>query len=1223
MPSPVLLRSRWRGRALAAAALVFFSLKAAAADAPPLMESFIPTTYGADSGLPQPIRDLVQTRDGYIWVATEAGLARFDGVKFTLYRTAANPGLRQNIIQCLCECRGGILWIGTYGGLSRYQNGAFEAIGPGNLPITAFAEDTDGTLWIGTESGLWRCRDGEMSRENVPLLGNAFVHCLKLDREGRLWIAGEGTPLIYRENGGFKTFRHDGRTLEHVTSIAQSHGGDLWFTTSNSALYRLSGGSVASYSLERGQGNSRGVTTDFVNREVFVDRQDRVWVGANGVYLLGVEKPNQFERVIPTTLESTSAIAEDSEGDIWIGTPAHGLICLKPVPLRTYSDEEGPLRSNVRSVAEDRAGNLWLAVANSPIMVRRPDGTLEEGGLGAAPDSYSVCVTDDGTIWSGGAAALQANLNGQMRRFPDQPMTRALFQDRAGRLWIAASNRPVVRYQDGAFETIGGRGGVPVNPADCFAEDAQGTLYIGLVSAGLVRLQNGAATVENTDTGLPSNHVRAILADREGHIWIGTRGRGLAVFADGRWLNPQAFSDMFEDEVSSLIEDGQGRLFIGTLKGIFYAATSDLLAMARGGPPADVHAVILGGGIRSDGINSGTQPVACRAHDGTLWFGARRGLFGIDPKGLGRNTVPPPVYVEGAVVDNRPLDIGRGLELSPGNHALAIDYAAIGFARPREMLFKYILEGYDSDWIDARNRHTAYYSNLWPGHYNFRVKACNDDGVWNETGAALEVTQRPWFYQTAWFRALMAGVMGGGVFGFYRWRVHTVRQRASKLRLQNTELERRIAERTADLAKSVEALRESEYSYSSLIESLPQIIVRKDAEGKYTYASKGFAEMLGRPLDQVIGHDDRDLHDADMAKQIREDDLRVMATGQPLEREQVIEGQKGDRRFLHLKKVPLYDEHQQPIGVLGLFWDMTVFRETEDKLKTTQRELIESSRLAGMAEAATGVLHNFGNALTSVNISSTLVLDRMAKLKLAGVIKVAELLIEQRGRLAEFFENDPRGQQLPDYLEALAKHLDEEREATVHELTLLRRSIEHINGIVAEQQKNAKIGGATEAIAPTELVEYALSMTEASLHRHGIVVSREYMQTQPVHVPRQRVLQILVNLIRNAKDSMLEKDDPKKQLIVGVRASAADRAQIFVSDNGLGIDRENLDRIFSFGFTTKQSGHGFGLHSSILAAKELGGSLTAQSPGPGRGATFVLDLPTAPEPQKTGDRGKN
>lgn len=437
----------------------------------------------------------------------------------------------------------------------------------------------------------------------------------------------------------------------------------------------------------------------------------------------------------------------------------------------------------------------------------------------------------------------------------------------------------------------------------------------------------------------------------------------------------------------------------------------------------------------------------------------------------------------------------------------------------------------------------------------------------------------------------------------------------SRTQFALTRANRELEVAATDLAKSYEALRSSEYFYHSLVESLPQLIVRKDAKGVYTYSNSVFSELLGRPVEQIVGCTDHDLYPPEIAARRVAEDRRVMETRQPLEQEEVVERDAGRKRYFHVKKIPLHGENDQCLGVQVIAWDMTVFRETEQLLRETQRELIETSRLAGVAEMATGVLHNIGNALNSVNTSVSVTIERARSSKAPGVGRLAQLIADNGQRLPEFFASDPRARQIPIYLEQLAEQLTQEQRAFLAELDAVRESVDHMIEILAAQQSLARVEGVTEDVPPSELIEYALRISEAALSRHLVTVVRHYSAVPAVRVQRHKALQILVNLIRNAKEAMQETVVPRERfLTLSLDLAPNGNVQIGVTDTGVGIAEENLTRIYGFGFTTKKSGHGFGLHTSALAAKELGGALHAKSDGPGRGATFILELPAVSNP---------
>ncbi len=272
-------------------------------------------------------------------------------------------------------------------------------------------------------------------------------------------------------------------------------------------------------------------------------------------------------------------------------------------------------------------------------------------------------------------------------------------------------------------------------------------------------------------------------------------------------------------------------------------------------------------------------------------------------------------------------------------------------------------------------------------------------------------------------------------------------------------------------------------------------------------------------------------------------------------------------------------------------------------------QLLDVSRQAGMAEVATSVLHNVGNVLNSVNISNSLVAGKVKNSKIVNLAKVVALMQAHAADLPAFLTQDPKGKQLLSYLNSLSEHLADEQKQLLEELKTLANNVEHINEIVAMQQNYARVLGVLESLSVVELVEDALRLNAGAMERHQVQVIRDFSEVPPILLEKHKVLQILINLIRNAKYALDDRGHEDKLLTIRIRTTERQTATISVIDNGIGIPAENLTRIFEHGFTTRKKGHGFGLHNGALAAKELGGSLTAHSDGLGKGATFTLELP--------------
>ncbi len=1171
------------------------------------MPGYAVSAYDMYSGLPShAVQFTYQTSDGYLWFGSESGLARFDGSRFVTYRISNTPALPANLMRVLTEDREHRLWIGTQGGLCMLDHGQFTRISDVTSKIAALVADRHGSVWIGTQDrGVLEYRDGKIvSHTDDPgMPAEREVRALYLDSMDRIWLAFRTGGQLLFEHGRVTEAPNSATWPAGGTMALEAPAGTFWVISPANGVLRIHGNEQRLFPPEMFGGEPV--------RTIYCDRNKQIWVITNHVHVMRTEAAG-FEPFVLHGIENCRGFLEDHEGSYWIGSSGDGIVRIRPSGFSMMAPPEAPLGGITRTVAYDRDGRLWASLPGNGVVHTNADGTLTTIAMpfkGPDGEVWSICPMRNGEVWLGCRGGLLQLRDGKLEKAGDVNLVRSLFEDRDGTLWIGSESGGVDCYRANAFTSytaaIEAAQRAQYRPVGmAFAQAADGTLYIGLRdSGGLASIRDGKVACAQD---LPSNDIRCIYPDQDGNLWIGTKGRGLVLRRHDRWLCPPSFTEAFYDPIAAIMEDKFGRLWLGTAKGVVSANKAQLLASAETGTEVFSRLATEGDGVRPSTIGGGYFPTYAQAPDGIMWFASRHGIARVNPDKISLNRIAPPVNIESVEADNHPLrPTKRGqLVVPPGTRSLSIDYSAVSFVGASQLRFRYRLAGRDAEWVEAGSRRSATYGDLPPGTYRFQVRACNDDGVWNETGAALEVVQLPFFYQTKWFYALAGLTLAGATVGFVRWRTSTLRGR-------NLELERRIAERAAELARSYDKIRASEFFYHSLVESLPQIIARKDANGRYTYANTPFANLVRRPADQVVGKIDADLFPLAEAEKHRADDRRVMESKQPLEYETVVE-HDGRKVYYHVKNVPLCDADGRTLGVQVLSWDMTSIREIEEKLKRAQRELVEISRLAGIAEMATGVLHNLGNALNSVTTTASMLAGRWRTSKVGSVAKVADLLEEQHGRLGEFFTADRRGQQLPTYLRKLGDLLNDEHRDFTGELDALLKNIEHIKELVAAQQQYARVGGLTEVIAPAELVEFALRLSESSLSRHEIAVAREVMPAPAVKVERQKAVQVIGNLLANAKDALADRPG-EKRIVVGVRATADGRTQIYVTDNGCGIAPENLTRIFAFGFTTKKDGHGFGLHSSALAARELGGALTALSDGVDKGATFLFDLPPAEE----------
>lgn len=401
-----------------------------------------------------------------------------------------------------------------------------------------------------------------------------------------------------------------------------------------------------------------------------------------------------------------------------------------------------------------------------------------------------------------------------------------------------------------------------------------------------------------------------------------------------------------------------------------------------------------------------------------------------------------------------------------------------------------------------------------------------------------------------------------------------------------------------------------EHEYlQALLEHASDAIYFKDRESRFRRCSRYKLQRLGLSAHEIVGKTDFDFYNRKDAQGAYDDEQNIMRSGEAIigkVEHQVMKD--GEERWSLSSKWPLRNASGEIIGTFGISKDITALKQAEAKLEQAHKELVDASRLAGMAEVATTVLHNVGNVLNSINVSATLMNDKFRHSKAASLAKAVGLLEAHAADLGNFLTNDPKGKQLPGYIATLSKYFNSDETVLREELASLCANIEHIKEIISTQQSYAKLAGVLQLLTPVELVEDAMRLNAGAVERHQIQVVREFAEVPPVMVDKHKVLQILVNLIRNAKLALDEGGKPEKRMTLRI-ANGGGTVKISVIDNGLGIPPENLIRIFGHGFTTRTGGHGFGLHSGALAAKQLGGSLSCQSDGPGTGATFTLELP--------------
>jgi len=777
---------------------------AAALDPGRALTQYVQTAWRMEEGLPHnSIRAVLQRRDGYLWLGTYGGLARFDGVRFLVYDNT-NSGLRDNEVRTLAEDADGTLWIGTTaGGLHRLRDGKIEPFDTGiqHRTINALAVAPDGSVLVGTGAGLYRVRGDSAAQEAQDLLGGTAIQCLAMAGDD-VW-AGLPSGLVQVSNGVAQRRTWVGAGNTEVLALHATADGGLWVGLLDGFQeVRL----TASGPLVGGR---RWLLPDSWYGAVafLVDRHKTVWVGTygNGLHRLTGDKLDHVSTEDGFLDHRAWALAEDREGHVWVGTRS-GLVRLRDGPVKAFSSREGLPADVVRAVREEADGTLWLGSDKG--LTRYRDGHLDHwkpsGAMQRGP-ARSLLRDRRGRFWIATAEGVvemdtkKGTFIGRIDIAPALPSNsvRLLLEDRAGRVWIGSTRGLAVAERGlgrGPIAIPPGLADLSAQPVESLFEDREGGIWVGTVSDDLRRIVGDRIERPKLLPGV-SVGVRSFYEDEDGTLYIGTIGSGLFVRRRGADFRRVTTRDgLVDDAIWSILRVGE-HLWFSSDRGVFIIDRRHLLAFADTGS-GRVHVLRSLGtpdGMKSRECNGGGGLPGLVARDGRVWYPTSVGAVVIDPRALETSPPPPPVVIEESLVDQHP-SIGAPLVVSPGSRDLEIHYTGLSFLDPAHIAFRYRLRGHDDRWVEVGSRRVAYFSGLPIGRYHFEVQAANAGGAWGERAAGIEVRVDPRLTQRPLVRVAAAALVFLGLGAWLQWRAITHRRR-------ERELERQVASRTAELGQ--------------------------------------------------------------------------------------------------------------------------------------------------------------------------------------------------------------------------------------------------------------------------------------------------------------------------------------------------------------------------------------------------------------------------------------
>ena len=870
IPPPQAQRSRTKRVAMMALGILLAFYSSAFALDPSLdVTQYSHTAWKVGEGFAKGvIRSIAQTPDGYLWLGTEFGLLRFDGVRAVPWQPPARENLPSSDIRSLRGARDGRLWIGTYGGLASWKDGKLTHYPElDGQVIESLLEDREGTIWVAgwslpagrlcrIQSGNTQCygEDGRFGAGVTPLyedsVGNIWVGAMN-----GLWRWKPGPPQLYPMPD----------PAQRIYALIESDDGGI-LIAKHSGITKLRNGKAEAYPLPDG--------LPFPPHRLLRDRNGGLWIGAlrdSGLLHIHEGRTDRFTQAEGLSSESVNSLFEDREGNIWVGT-TEGLDRFRDFAIPTFSDQQGFSSPGLFSILAARDGSLWLGASDGvnrwnkgqiTIYRKRGLGDVRRGspvsGLtvgrgtnsrdtvrqiidrGLPQDSVNSLFEDHrGQIWVGTQVGVGFLKSARFVPTGSVPygIVYAFTEDTAGNVWMSHQEGLFHLFRERVVERIPwtrlGRG----QPATALLHDAaHGGLWLGFRDGGVAYFQDGQLRASYSAVeGLGEGMVRGFYIDKNGKLWAPTEG-GLSRIKDGHILTLTTQNGLPCNTVHWMMEDDDQSVWLYLSCGLVRIGQSELDAWASH-PKQTIQVAVFDSsdGVSNHRFTGGYSPLVAKSADGKLWFVQSAGVSVIDPHHLPFNKLPPPVHIGQITADDKTYDAKNGMRLPARVRNLAIDYTALSLVVPEKMRFRVKLEGQDKDWRELVNVRHVEYTNLAPRSYRFRVLACNNSGVWNEEGATLEFVVPPMWYQTNWFRAACVVAFLAMIWGMHQLRL---RQLAAQF---NMRLDERVQERTRIARDLHDTLLQSFHGLLMNLQTASRLLPRRPAEAQ---------EKLERTIEQA------------------------------------------------------------------------------------------------------------------------------------------------------------------------------------------------------------------------------------------------------------------------------------------------------------------------------------------------------------------------------------
>ena len=1124
-----------------------------------------------DSSLKGGVRSIAQTPDGYLWLGTEFGLLRFDGVRFVPWNPPPGQRLPSSNIRSLVAARDGTLWVGTLEGLASWKDGKLNTYSElAEQNVLTLLEDREGTVWVGT----FQVPNGRLcaiQRVNVQCYGSdgslgQWVWSLYEDGEGRIW-AGAETGLWRWKPGPPKRY-----PMPHPieTSQALVEGDNrAGLLAVGEGLWQFMDEKIREYQIATPPGRLTPVN-------MFRDRDGGLWVGTLQRGLLHVHqgRTSVFAQSDGLSSDHILTLFEDREGNIWVGT-TDGLDRFRETPVFSISVKQGLSNPSVESVLVARDNSVWLSTLDG--LNHWNDGrvtTYWPGGRGAysarvrateqtrsafytsekeavgeigdpgLPDSTvgSLYEDDRGRIWVSTPKGITRFENGRFSVVKEVPggWVNVITGDTKAGVWISYQDQGLVHWADGKLveEVPWSKFGGNVVASSVMPDPVRGGLWLGFFQGGLVHFKDGQLRASyRKNQGLGSGRVMGLQLDTDGTLWAATEG-GLSRIRDGRIVTLNSSNGLPCDTVHWSVEV-DAAFWLYTACGLVRVARSELERWGSDSRRSIQFTVLdRSDGVRSRALLTGYTPRVSESADGRLWFTNLESVSVMDPRHLALNKIAPPVVLEEAWANKLTLAPDGQTSVPPANNTFDFRFTALSFSAPEKLRFRYRLEPFDKDWVDAGTRRTAHYTNMAPGKYSFQVAAANNYGIWNNQGASVRFVLQPHFYQTNWFRAFCTAVFLALPWAAYQFRVRQLQRDFRKLR--------------------------------DVIDTIPAMAWTALPDGSNAFVNRRWAEYTGlSPEDTAVSGWTAAVHPED--RQAYSEKWRAsLASGEPFESEARFRcAANGEYRWLLARGVPLRDGHGNLVRWYGILTDIEDRKRAEEereRLRQVEADLAHINRVSMMGELTASIAHEVNQPLSGIVSNGSACLRFLAR--------DTPNVEEAREAARDIVRDGKRAGEVIARIRALTK-----RAATPREELNLNDTIREVLALVGDEAKKRNV---------TIRTQFADDLP-------------------PVSGDRVQLQQVGLNLIMNGIEAMSGVDQRRRELVITTRKMEPDQVQVTVEDSGTGLDPNTMSRIFEPFYTTKASGMGMGLSISRSILQAHGGRLWATvNDGPGTSFHFTL-----------------